>query len=76
MVGDLGNITADNTGRAFGTIHSKLVKLRGKEEFTVLHRSVIVFSDPDDLGKGVGDKSKVDGNAGIAQAMGEIKLVE
>mmetsp|Transcript_53087 Transcript_53087/g.137298 ORF Transcript_53087/g.137298 Transcript_53087/m.137298 type:complete len:270 (+) Transcript_53087:69-878(+) len=89
-VGDLGNITADNTGRAKGSINAKLVKLSGP--YSVIGRSMMIHADPDDLGKGDNSKaeawiqggkkgappngfvSKLTGNAGARIACGEIKL--
>jgi len=78
--GDLGNITADEAGRAAGSLKSTLLKLSG--EFSIVGRSVMVHADPDDLGKGDcsepgvnGKTSHTTGNAGARVACGEIVLV-
>jgi len=77
--GDLGNIKADESGKASGTISDMLVRLDG--EFSVIGRSVMVHEDEDDLGRGDhsepgvnGKTSKTTGNAGARIACGEIKL--
>jgi len=84
MVGDLGNVTADGTGRAKGKLSSTLIKLKGP--YSVVGRSMMVHADADDLGKGDNSKasesglpkngfcSLVTGNAGARLACGEIKL--
>lgn len=81
-VGDLGNIEPGPDGVAKGQIVDKLIKLEG--ECSVLHRSVMVHADPDDLGRGDnsqpgpppvnGKASKATGNAGARIACGEILL--
>lgn len=48
-VGDLGNVIADATGVAKGTMRSTLVKLSGS--YSVIGRSIMVHADEDDLGK-------------------------
>ena len=75
--GDLGNIVADEAGRAAGTVKSDLIHLTG--DLTVVGRSVMVHADPDDLGKGDcsepgvnGKTSHTTGNAGARVACGEI----
>jgi Cu-Zn family superoxide dismutase len=64
-VGDLGNITADGTGVAKGTIRSDLIKLTGR--YSVVNRSFIIHADEDDL---------VTGNAGARIAGGKIVLAD
>ena len=75
--GDLGNIVADEHGRAVGSIESNLLDLSGK--FSIIGRSVMVHADRDDLGKGDnsepgvnGKTSLTTGNAGARVACGEI----
>ena len=85
MVGDLGNVKADATGVAQGSIVSDRVKLSGP--YTVVGRSFMLHADPDDLGNGDnsepgGDGKKpvngkcslVTGNCGVRIACGAIKL--
>mmetsp|Transcript_20607 Transcript_20607/g.29574 ORF Transcript_20607/g.29574 Transcript_20607/m.29574 type:complete len:164 (+) Transcript_20607:42-533(+) len=71
--GDLGNIEADASGVAEGSITDHLVRISG--EFTVVGRSVMVHADPDDLGKGGHELSLTTGNAGARVACGEVRLV-
>ena len=78
-VGDMGNITADATGRSKDCMTDHLIKIMG--EYTVVGRSVMVHADPDDLGRGDhsqpgvnGFTSKTTGNAGARIACGEIVL--
>ncbi len=58
-VGDLGNIQADNSGRAQFKFSDKLVKVQD-----IIGRSVAVSSDPDDLGQGSNFLSAINGNCG------------
>ena len=69
-VGDLGNITADESGTAKFTIEAKRVDLLG--ERSVIGRGFVVHSDEDDLGKGGDDESMKTGNAGDRLACGVI----
>ena len=71
--GDLGNIVADDSGKASGSMTDALIQLSG--EFSVIGRSVMVHADADDLGKGGHELSSTTGNAGARIACGEIKLV-
>ena len=78
--GDLGNIIADATGRAVGSVVSPLLRLSG--EHSIVGRSVMVHADEDDLGRGDhsepgvnGKTSRTTGNAGARVACGEIVLV-
>ena len=61
-VGDLGNLVADDAGKAFFEIKDKLVRLTG--EYSVIGRSIVVHENEDDLGKGNHSDSKVTGHAG------------
>lgn len=57
--GDLGNIRADDTGRAsFRFMDSVL------EVWDIIGRSVVITQNPDDLGKGSNELSSIDGNSG------------
>ena len=69
-VGDLGNITADQSGTAKFTIEAKRVELIGSR--SVIGRGFVVHSDEDDLGKGGDEESKKTGNAGDRLACGVI----
>ena len=53
-VGDLGNVSADKLGRAQFKFSDKLVKVSD-----IIGRSIVVASDPDDLGKGHSPMSEV-----------------
>jgi len=68
-VGDLGNILADETGRAAGRLLA-LVRLKG--ETGIAGRSVVVHAGTDDLGTGGDDGSRAVGNAGARPACGDI----
>jgi len=81
-VGDLGNIVADPTGVAKGTIRSNLVRLKGP--YSIVGRSMMVYQDEDDLGRGDnsqpdppknGKCSLVTGNVGARIACGKVNLV-
>uniref|UniRef100_D3TN65 Extracellular superoxide dismutase [Cu-Zn] n=2 Tax=Glossina morsitans morsitans TaxID=37546 RepID=D3TN65_GLOMM len=65
--GDLGNIRADETGRAtFRFVDSIL------EVWDVIGRSVVITQQPDDFGKGCNEQSSIDGNSGERIACGII----
>ncbi|XP_026330580.1 copper chaperone for superoxide dismutase [Hyposmocoma kahamanoa] len=57
--GDLGNIVADNTGRATFKICDEVLKV-----WDIIGRSIAVTERPDDLGRGDNPQSKIDGNSG------------
>ena len=71
-VGDLGNITADESGTANLLIQANRVDLIG--ERSVVGRGLVVHADQDDLGQGGDDESKKTGNAGDRLACGVITL--
>lgn len=48
--GDLGNITADESGMAKFDFKDRLIRLNGPH--SIIGRSIIVHQDPDDLGQG------------------------
>ena len=71
-VGDLGNIKADEDGRADFTIKLNRIDLIGDR--SVVGRGIVVHADPDDLGKGGDEESLKTGNAGDRLACGVITL--
>ena len=71
-MGDLGNITADNSGTANIKIVAERIDLIG--ERSIVGRSIVVHSDVDDLGKGGDEESLKTGNAGDRLACGIIVL--
>ena len=71
-MGDLGNITADNSGTANIKIVAERIDLIG--ERSIIGRSIVVHSDVDDLGKGGDEESLKTGNAGDRLACGIIVL--
>ena len=58
-VGDLGNIQAEQDGRAVFRVVDHLVKV-----WDIIGRSVVVTESQDDLGCGNSPASQVDGNSG------------
>ena len=71
-VGDLGNIEADEDGKADFSIKAHRVDLIGDR--SVVGRGIVVHADPDDLGKGGDEESLKTGNAGDRLACGVITL--
>ena len=71
-VGDLGNVTADDSGVADFTIVAKRVDLVGDR--SVVGRGIVVHADVDDLGRGDNEESLKTGNAGDRLACGIIVL--
>ncbi|CAO3682075.1 unnamed protein product [Umbelopsis ramanniana] len=69
-VGDLGNVVADNEGKAVFKTQDNLVKLIGPQ--SVIGRTLVVHAGEDDLGKGGHELSKTTGNAGDRWACGVI----
>lgn len=72
MVGDIGNIVADEAGIAEVKIEDSMVKLYGPH--SVIGRSIVIFAGEDDGGKGGQEKSLTTGNPGPAIACGVIGL--
>lgn len=66
-VGDLGNIEADNTGRAIFRRIDKLLNIPD-----LIGRSLVVTEQADDLGKGQNLESKIHGNSGTRLSCGII----
>ena len=73
-VGDLGNVTADDSGVADFTIVAKRVDLVGDR--SVVGRGIVIHADTDDLGLGGDEESLKTGNAGDRLACGIIVLKE
>lgn len=71
-VGDLGNIEADEDGKADFSIKAHRVDLIGDR--SVVGRGMVVHEDEDDLGKGGDEESLKTGNAGERLACGVITL--
>ncbi|XP_075989903.1 copper chaperone for superoxide dismutase [Anticarsia gemmatalis] len=65
--GDLGNIVADETGRATFRIVDNVLKV-----MDIIGRSVAVTDKKDDLGRGSSPTSKIDGDSGKPVACGII----
>ena len=70
--GDLGNVLADESGKAAIDITDKFISLTG--ENSILGRTVVVHADIDDLGKGGHELSLKTGNAGGRLACGVIGI--
>ncbi|XP_020295228.1 copper chaperone for superoxide dismutase isoform X2 [Pseudomyrmex gracilis] len=66
-IGDLGNISADTTGRAIFRKIDKFITVSD-----IIGRSLIITEDPDDLGRGNSPESKINGNSGTKLACGII----
>jgi len=65
--GDLGNITADQTGRASFRIVDSVLKV-----WDIIGRGIVVSENKDDLGLGSSLLSKINGNCGSGLACGII----
>ncbi len=72
MVGDLGNIEADEDGVATVNIDDRLLKLIGPH--SVIGRSIVIKSNEDDLGRGGHEYSLSTGNSGQRIAGGVIGI--
>lgn len=72
MVGDLGNIVADENGTAVVDIKDTLVHLIGPH--SVIGRSIVVAVGEDDQGRGGHANSLSTGNSGPRAAAGVIGL--
>ncbi|XP_067946911.1 superoxide dismutase [Cu-Zn]-like [Watersipora subatra] len=71
-VGDLGNVTADASGKAAIGITDNQVTLVGP--LSAIGRTVVIHADVDDLGKGGHELSSTTGNAGGRLACGVIGI--
>jgi Cu-Zn family superoxide dismutase len=72
MVGDIGNVTADEAGMATFKIEDKLVKIFGPH--SVIGRSMVICAGADDQGRGGQENSLTTGNTGPRVAFGVIGL--
>jgi len=72
MVGDLGNVVADEAGNCQVEIEDRLVKLVGPH--SVIGRSLLISAGEDDQGRGGHENSMTTGNAGPKIAAGVIGL--
>jgi Cu-Zn family superoxide dismutase len=72
MVGDLGNIEADEEGVCKVHIEDRLVKLIGPH--SIIGRSIIVKAGEDDLGRGGHELSLSTGNSGARVAGGIVGI--
>ncbi|KZC13330.1 Copper chaperone for superoxide dismutase, partial [Dufourea novaeangliae] len=66
-VGDLGNITANDVGRATFRRIDKLINVTD-----IIGRSLVITENPDDFGQGNAPDSKLNGNSGNRLACGII----
>ncbi|KAH8300632.1 hypothetical protein KR018_000089, partial [Drosophila ironensis] len=65
--GDLGNIRADESGRATFRFVDPILEM-----MDIVGRSVVITANPDDLGQGGNQQSLIDGNSGERIACGII----
>ncbi|XP_071112835.1 superoxide dismutase [Cu-Zn]-like [Haliotis cracherodii] len=72
--GDLGNVTADQSGEAKINIEDKIISLTGDK--SIIGRTIVVHAGVDDLGKGGNEESLKTGNAGGRQACGVIGITK
>lgn len=72
MVGDLGNILADENGIAVVDITDKTVQLLGPH--SVIGRSMVIAAGEDDQGRGGHENSLTTGNSGPRVAAGVIGI--
>ena len=61
-VGDLGNLKSDKNGNVNIRMIDTMIKLKGKAN--IIGRGLIIHADEDDLGNGLNDASKINGNSG------------
>ncbi|RNA02692.1 cysteine dioxygenase [Brachionus plicatilis] len=74
-LGDLGNIESDKNGKAKIDIilHDGLINLSSPGKFSLMYRSFAIHENGDDLGKGLSENSRVNGNSGPIIACGQIR---
>ena len=61
-VGDLGNLKSDKNGNVNIRMIDTMIKLKGKAN--IIGRGLIIHADEDELGNGLNDASKINGNSG------------
>jgi Cu-Zn family superoxide dismutase len=72
MVGDIGNIDANESGVATVKLEDKMVKIFGPH--SIVGRSMVICAGADDGGRGGQESSLTTGNAGPRIAYGVIGL--
>jgi Cu-Zn family superoxide dismutase len=72
-VGDLGNVLADENGKANFELNDHQVQIMGPH--SVIGRACVLHRKEDDLGTGGDEESKKTGNAGSRIACGVIGVV-
>ena len=72
MVGDLGNITVDESGSS--TIHIVDTKTQLIGPHSIIGRSIVIYAGADDMGRGGHENSLSTGNTGPRIAAGVIGL--
>ena len=72
MVGDLGNITVDESGSAAIHIVDTQIQLIGPH--SIIGRSIVIYAGADDMGRGGHENSLTTGNTGPRIAAGIIGL--
>jgi superoxide dismutase, Cu-Zn family len=72
MMGDLGNILVDETGKA--NVDLTIDKLTLLGPHSVLGRSMVIYAGEDDQGRGGHENSLINGNPGPRIAAGVIGL--
>jgi Cu/Zn superoxide dismutase len=72
MVGDLGNITVDESGSSSIHIVDSKIQLLGPH--SIIGRSIVIYAGADDMGRGGHENSLITGNTGPRIAAGIIGL--
>lgn len=72
MVGDLGNVEVNDSGKCEVHIEDRVVKLIGPH--SIIGRSVVIKAGEDDLGRGGHELSMTTGNSGPRIAGGVVGI--
>jgi superoxide dismutase, Cu-Zn family len=72
MVGDLGNITVDESGSCSVNIVDSKIQLLGPH--SVIGRSIVIYAGADDMGRGGHENSLTTGSTGPRIAAGIIGI--
>ena len=72
MAGDLGNVVVTDEGRCLVHMEDKCVKLIGPH--SVIGRSIVIYANEDDCGRGGHELSLTTGNSGARIASGVIGI--